>query len=629
MDAVLLKAVNNKEAEYYGNIMHDGITCTKAWKRILKSMVEIGEKKPIWRTVWFAVLVCVVLLVLAVVPEVSDWLQQIDQHAAVWLNNLAGRSPVFDRLVLLLADEDGWERITVLSVIWFLVALWRAPTRVDQSRLLGTLLFVVVVLLLYFLMDSLLDDVIERKSPSMEFLQPFRNIKKILDFNVDLTDRRSFPSPDGMIFFTISFLLLRLGHRRGGLVALLLAFTAPLLRCVAGLSWISDIYLGALPVSLLISAVAVETPFVRLFDSSVDVAAAAIDQGERFGRGLFPMWHHRRLYWVSQKAYHMEAAVKRFAARELPRILDREGRYAGGLPVLEVPLGGLRSVVRIVTLGPVKAVLRAYPVTQKFEAEQHFRASQLLRKHGLRVPKVLYHTENPHKYGAIFLVEEFIEGCSKNADDLDERDITEAAKALAQLHRIKSDNWGPVAAPRTEEYGTVLLRRLDRQLGKIARGSVLSGQQNALNDVRLWFSQWREKLNAIREFSLIHGKLHRENALFEENGGYCLLDTTTLEWGMAAADLVIVHASQCDGNAALIEQFNAAYYSELSPDERESVQASMPLYEALFCVAQISKYTKRLRRTKVRHVGDAITKGTKWWHRLLEIVEREPLTEMK
>lgn len=579
------------------------------------------ERKPIYRTVWFALLVCGVLLALSLVPFISQWIEYVDQHAAIWLNHGAGDSPVFDRFVLLIADDDGRERIVFLAIIWFLVTLYMAPSRVEKSRLMGTLLFISVVLLLYFLVDSLLDDVIERKSPSMEFLQPFHNIGKILDFSVDLKDRRSFPNFEAMILFTMSFILLRLRRFRGGFVAFVMGATAPLMLCVAGLCWVSDIYLGSLPLALLVSAVAVETPFYRLHARLVELSAAGIDQRERLGRVIGPMWRHRKLYWISQNVFHMEVAVKRFAARDLPSIIDREKLYRHESTQLEVPLGGLKSVIRIASLGPLKAVLRAYPVNRRYEADQHYKASRMLADHGIRVPAIYHKTDNPYSFGALFIVEEFIEGCSKAPSELTDEDISAAALELARLHKVTSEVWGPVKAPRTEDYPTVLLRRLDRQLIQVCRGPILRGAQPDLAIVRAWFAGWRGELESIRRFALVHGKLHRENCIFEAGGGFCLLDITTLEWGVAASDLVLVHHSQFGRQADLIARFDATYFANSPKDAAGQTRRLLPLYEAVYCLSQVSKYTKRIGRTHRRPVGDAISKGTKWWRRLMEIVE--------
>lgn len=582
------------------------------------------DKNPAWRPVWVAVVVCLGVLALAAIPAVMQLLQFVDGQAAYAFNRVAGVSPVFDRFVLLIADEDGRERVVTLAAVWFLIAVWRAPTRIDKSRLLGTFFYVALVLVLYFLVDSLLDDVIERKSPSMEFLQPFNNIGKILDNKVDVTNRRTFPNQEAIILFTLGFMLLRLGRRRGAIWALACGMTVPLLLCVAGLSWVTDIYLGALPISFLVSAIAVETPFKSVHGSMVELAAAGIDEAVRMSRGLVPMWRHRRLYWLSQNVFHMEVAVKRFATRELPRVLDPHKEFADEIPQVEVPLGGLRSVVRIATLGNRKAVVRAYPINRRFEAQQHYNASMILTKHGIRVPAILDYVDNPRRFGALFIVEEFVDGVSKRAEQLTDADIEAIAAEIARLHSVKAEMWGPLDSPRTEDLANVLLRRIDKQLSRVARGPVLTGQQAHVARVREWFASWRGELEAMQEFCLVHSKLHRENCLFEEDGRFCLLDTTTMEWGIGASDLVVVHYSQCGGREELIEKLDAAYFEKLNDREREHCQRMLPLLEATFFLGQVQKTTKRIARTHKQPVGDSLEKGVHWWHLLLSVVERNP-----
>ncbi len=587
-------------------------------------MIDVLEKKPVWRTVWFAVLLCGVLLGLSLAPGTSDWIELNDQRAALWFNDLAGASPVFDRIVLLVADDDeGTEGLVALAAVWFLSTLWLAPTRVAKARLLGTFFFIVAVLVPYFMLDSILDDVIERKSPSMEFLKPFNDLGKLLDYNVDLTDKRSFPNIDAMIMFTIGFLLLRLGRRHGGIVALGLGATVPVLLCVAGLAWVSDIFLGSLPLSILVSAIALETPFARLFEGLVDASAAGIDEGERMLRNFYPIWRHRRLYWLSQKASHMEVAVKRFTRRDIPTILDKKGRYAAEVPSLTVPLGGLRSVIRIVSMGPLKAVIRAYPLNQRGDAEQHFRASTLLAQHEVRVPEIYHRTDSPKDYGALFIVEEFIEGCSKKPSQITPDEFVAAAKELARLHQLTSQTWGPVDQPRTEDFANVLLRRLERQVGQLVRGSISGVDQASVGLVRRWFQNWQQDLFAVTNFSLIHGKLHRDNCMFETGGGFCLLDVTTLEWGIPAVDLVQVHHSLCGDRPELIAQFDAAYYNETSETEAAKRLHFVALFEAMYCVGQISKHRKRMARGFKSGKGVGVAKSALWWRRLMDIVRAQ------
>jgi aminoglycoside phosphotransferase (APT) family kinase protein len=581
---------------------------------------DILEKKPLWRRVWFALTVCLVLLALALIPDVMQLLRYVDEHGAYAFNRVAGISPVFDRFVLLIADEDGRERIITLAAVWFLVAVWIAPTRVDKSRLLGTFFYIALVLGLYFLVDSLLDDVIERKSPSMEFLRPFNNIGKILDNKVDVTDRRTFPNMIAMILFTMGFMLLRLKRRLGGAIALALGATAPLLLCVAGLTWLTDIYLGALPLAFLVSAVAVETPFKAAHGTLVELSAAGLDESLRLGRGIVPMWKHRRLYWLSQNVFHVEVAIKRFVARELPSLLDPH-QTLGEQPVqLEIPLGGLRSVVRIASLGDKKAVVRAYPLNRRHEAMQHYNASTILQKQRVRVPAILQFVDNPRRYGALFIVEEFIDGRSKKASELSDADLASMAAELVRLHSATAEVWGPLESPRAEDFGNVIMRRIEKQLGKISRGPVVAGQQSHIAQVRNWFLTWRDDLEKISEFCLVHGKLHRENCLFETDGRLCLIDTTTLQWSIGAEDLVLVHYSQCSGQAHLIEKLDKHYFDQLAPERAEQCRRLMPLYEALFCLAQVQKSNKRLKRTHKQAPADAMAKGAHWWHHLLKVI---------
>lgn len=572
----------------------------------------------------FAVAIGLGLLGLALIPSVMELISAVDGRGAYFFNSAAGQSPVFDRFILLVADDEGRERIIVLSIIGFLLAVALAPTRMEKARLLGTFLFVAVVVLLYVGVDSLLDDVITRKSPSYDYLRPFNNIGKILGFKVDVKDRRSFPNLIAVILFIIGFVLLRLGRKPGGLLAVGLGLTVPLLQCVAGSAWLSDIYLGSLPIAFAVSALAVETPFIKVLGKLTDGAAAGMDQGGTLLRGLGPVWRHRRLYWRSQNVFHLEVAVKRFVAKELPAILYPDNPAPEGTVHLEVPLGGLRSVVRIATLGEKRVVLRAYPLNRRHEAIQHCNASTFLAKHQIRTPAILKFVNEPRKYGVLFVLEEFVQGRTRRARDLSNADITAVATELARMHNVTAGLWGPLDVPRIEDYAAVLLRRADRQIAKVGRGVIASGRTAELAEIQRWFHSWKKELETVRNFSLVHGKLHRDNCLFEEDGRFCLLDTTTLEWGMGASDLVVVQQSLCGGVSELVEQLQREYFAQLTPANAELCQRFLLFYEALYWLGNVQKTTKRLGRVNQRNPSKTLTHGTYAWASLRALILKYP-----
>lgn len=581
-------------------------------------------QKPFWRKLSFAVAVGLLVLGGSLIPAVNQFIQSIDHHGAYFFNSAAGQSPVFDRIVLLVADDDGRERIILLAAVWFLFFLWRTPSRVAKNRLLGTFFFITLVLVIYILVDSLLDDVIERKSPSMEFLQPFNHIGKILGRSVDVTYRRTFPDLISVILFTAGFMLLRLGRPLGGWISVGLGATLPLLLCVAGLTWLSDIYLGALPIGFIVSAIAVETPIRHVHGTMIDLAAAGMDQGVRFARGLVPLWKHKRLYWQSQNVFHMEVATKRFIAKAVPTILEADTKNARPAPTVEIPLGGLRSLVRIVKLDGQSVIVRAYPVSRRAEALQHFAASTFLQKHHVRVPRILHFMDNPGRFGAIFLVEEFVQGRTKRSTEITDEDIEAVTDQLARLHNVTAEVWGPIDLPRSEDYGNVLFRRVEKQLNRALKGRVVVGQLSHTAAIRRWFEAWKDDLNRITRFSLVHDKLHRENCIFEDDGGFCLIDTTTLLWEVGASDLVVVHHSLCGGDEALIEKLNNLYFRKLEPEVAEQCRFFLPLFEGLFFLSQVQKNIKRMQRSHRTPPADAVDKATYWWRRLTLLVEQHP-----
>jgi len=579
------------------------------------------EILPLWRRPWVAVALCVTLLVLAIIPPVSHAIQHTDLWLEMQLNRAAGITPVFDQMLLFVADEDGRERLLGLVIIWFLFQLWRTEDRAVRARKLGTLMFIIVTMVAFFVIEDFMDDVVERRSPSY-VIHPFRNIKQIHHWDVDIKDKRSFPSSEAMVLFMVGFTLLRLGQKKGGGVAMVAGLTLPLGKCITGGTWPTDIYLGSLPLAMLTTAFTVDTQFARLHGFLTDLAAAALDQSEKFFRDIRLIARERRHWWLSQRVFHMEVAVKRFASRELPKIMGCEDVKTRDIQLF-VPLGGLKSIVRIATCGDWRAVLRAYPSSRQLEAEQHCSAARILEQHNIRAPRLLQFCGNNGKYGALFVIEEFVDGRAPDPENISHEDIEAIATELARLHSVKNRSWGPISLSRVEDFANVTLRRAEKQLSQACRCCAANNYASCSRDIEKWLRQWKTPLSELKEFSLVHGKLHRDNCVFElKSGRFCLLDNTTLEWGLPAVDLVQVCQSVFANNFSLTELFYGSYFSKINQDDVARVKRFVPLYSVLFEIAQIAKYAKREGRSPAK--SNAAQKAETHWKILMDYVQRNP-----
>ncbi|MBX7246820.1 MAG: phosphotransferase, partial [Candidatus Sumerlaeaceae bacterium] len=262
---------------------------------------------------------------------------------------------------------------------------------------------------------------------------------------------------------------------------------------------------------------------------------------------------------------------------------------------IELAFGGARSLVRFATIADRKFALRAYPVSRRAEAISHRDASALLSCHGILVPTILHYFDNPRNYGAVFLVEEFVDGIEKSGDALQPDDIRQIATELARLHSIHSSQWGPFDALRSGEMGTTLFTRIKRQISQLRRAGALTGSQDAVKLID-WFQHWVPALNSLPHYSLTHGKIRPGNGLFLPDGRFCLLDTATLEWGIGARDVAKLFRKVFLDDKAKAEFFLAAYLPGLEDSDRTLFHHFQTFFELHTSVTDLAMKSERLDR---------------------------------
>lgn len=560
---------------------------------------------------------CFALLLVCMLPPVQRLILGLDFSVAYSLNGMIGKSPLFDHVLRFFADEDGRERLLIALGVALLCMVFLSPNRRIAARRLALFLFVGTVILVALLAEAHVDNIILRRSPSY-YLQPFISLNDIYGWDIQINDRRSFPSDEALALFIAAFMLLNLRERRGSLLAFGGGAALGLGRCIAGSTWASDVYLGALPMAWLLGTAATETRISGLYVFYLEKVHALWDEAARNVRRGIVMIKAGRPFWSTRNVYHMEVAVKRFVRLELPKLMQWPADVE---PLVRMPLAGLRSVVRFVEADGQKVVLRAYPLSARLEAETHARAQELLAHNGIRAPRLLHVVDNPSRSGAIFLVEEMVEGITVAPENLTVQQVLAVGEELGKLHRVTATTWGRLDQPRSEEYYTVWLRRVQRALSTIRRSGM--PECNSSSAVRLlrWFRRWQPYLVDGRDFSLIHGKLHTDNGLFLPDGTYCLIDFTTLEYGVAASDLVQVRRSICGGNPRLFDEFCTAYTRSLGPERsRENLRLLLP-FQATDLVNQVLKITKRLNRSRRRASLESLEKRRAAWKELMQLTQ--------
>jgi hypothetical protein len=576
--------------------------------------------KPTWRRLSFAIVLCGAILLLAAIPGVNAPILQLDRTAAFTLNGVIGKSAVLDHLILALADRKADERALAVILIGFAIFVAMAPTRRKRAERFSLFLFLFVATSLTLVAQEQIDDVVRRRSPSYD-LRPFHNIELLYHDKVKIRQGESFPSEHGVGYFLIGFVLLRLGSM-GGLFFLGAGAILPLAGCAVGSEWLSDTYLGALPLGFLCSALLVDTRvfyvktyFGRQLLLALDKVAIGIRSKKHLLDGSFR--------WSTQNVYRVEAATKRY-------IMDNLDSLSGKSSVeqirVEMPLAGVRSIVRFITLDDVRFVLRVYPVVRRIEAELHKDASDMLAAHGINAPRIIEYSDEPSRYGVVLIAEEFIIGSSLRAEEMTRDHIVSLARQLAKLHSVHNAKWGPLRSPREGKHFIALRKRIHRYM-KLAAEKNFGLQEKREIEILAWFDAWAPQFDSLPYFSLTHNKLHHENCIFAEGDEYYFLDFTTLEWAVPAKDIVKVYHLLLQDDQQKIQTFNSHYFENISADDRAIFRKFHPFYEALFHLTSAATQAKRSTRGAISpetHIHEKLQFAIS---RLLQVAGEQPDAE--
>ncbi len=581
----------------------------------------IFSKELAWKNATVPLMFCIALIALCCVPAVVEQILILDYLGFNQLNPLVANSPVFDRLIRLFAVEDRRLQFIIPVLIGLVIYLYRANDQLDRYRRFAFILFMVVVLAIAMVIEKQVDLIVNRQSPAFT-VKSFENLRKIYGWT-DFTpkERHTFPSDEAWFMLVWGFTLIFMKARKWGVAAVVLGFAASLARCIAGTTWLSDIYLGAVPGAWLLAVVATRTPFAELLPWLENLVVVGIDRGRVLRRKAEPLVQLRSWPLDLNQALHLEIAVKRYVRRNIPVELGHNPQDESLKVAIEMPLYGMRSLVRKVTVNDKSVILRVYPAHRHFEAHRYNAAAGMLSSHNIRVPKVLSLKKNG-RTGALFMLEEFVEGKFVRGGSMTERELEAVTDEMARMHSVHNNKWGPADMIRLEDHYATIVRRAKRQLARVAQISKLEGVKNVSEgqkQVNDWLLGWKDTFAALRHYTLVHNNLHRENGLFMADGRYCLLDNSTVEWGVPARDISLVHDTMCEGNPEIIARFNNSYYRKLPDTDRGTLRKLSPFYDVLLKLNYLARSVRRLNiKIDNESAGD---RQAERWESILAIVD--------
>lgn len=219
----------------------------------------LSEKK--FTTTWYWILAfLLIVLVIALLPSSQKVLLDLDAFYARYLNNFMGRNKPFDLLVGRLNSQKGDVFVASMFILFFLMHSLKGKNGAEIKSRLAFWGWAGVLFILLYQGQRVIEGIFSRDSPS-KVLSDWINIKEIYDIKAKVSNSHCYPSGHAMAYYFTAFLALR-RYARAGWTLLLLAVIVPTTRIMTGAHWPSDIFLGSLPISLLIAALCHET-FIR------------------------------------------------------------------------------------------------------------------------------------------------------------------------------------------------------------------------------------------------------------------------------------------------------------------------------------------------------------------------------
>jgi Ser/Thr protein kinase RdoA (MazF antagonist) len=221
---------------------------------------------------------------------------------------------------------------------------------------------------------------------------------------------------------------------------------------------------------------------------------------------------------------------------------------------------------------------------------------RLLLQHHIRVPQLLYTEPTDGKYQMVLLVEEFIQGKSLKAGELLPEHVCSLALQMARLHSVTNPSWGPVAAPRNDDFFASQSRRISRGLVQLQKVTLLTTEQTSRLDH--WFANARKALRELSVYSLTHNDLHPANGIYQDDSSYVLLDVDKLEWAPAAREVVEVHRRLLRNDPDKVAAFDQVYDSAVAPEVAGPARQLYTLYEGYYLLNLATKLTAKMDRPR-------------------------------
>ncbi len=250
------------------------------------------------------------------------------------------------------------------------------------------------------------------------------------------------------------------------------------------------------------------------------------------------------------------ARLERRSRRLLRRALAVDTEHE--LRLVRPPSGRGGRTFMVQAEGRTLAVLRVFALRNRLvRLRESTRKLQFL---GVPVPRLLLcNTSHMGRLwrGAYVAVEEFLEGVPLGKAHDRTPALDQLAGSLARLHSEHRDSWGTFGRRKRTGYAGSRLR-MARQI--VRRLSLVEGlTREEARDLLVALAAWKPRLEALRDFQLLHNDLHFNNVLVHEDGHVSLLDLYRMRYDRRERELSAVAVRLLDLDPCRVSRFLEMY----------------------------------------------------------------------
>ncbi len=267
------------------------------------------------------------------------------------------------------------------------------------------------------------------------------------------------------------------------------------------------------------------------------------------------------------------------------------------------PDAGTRSSLWLIRIEGMQPLL-----LRSFARRRQARASVAAMRHmealDLPAPRVVFHAIRmaPWLTGIIGIggprcvtIETWIDGLS-HARLTDPATAGTAAlktaELLARMHQISRAQWGRPDRPRVDSFADCALGVARKMIRDLGRGGWLDAAARERTEGGL--QSWRDRVDAIQSFSLVHNDVNRHNVVVAADGEVALVDLHRIAYEPFPEEVLNASYHFCRKDPALAARFEETYFARAGDAMRRLFDETRDFFEPLH-------YLKKMHRRAMTH----------------------------